>query len=105
MKKKIKFFTLTGLANWCSFHPELQNSSSRYQELHNQAQALMQAKKNMKKKIKHFTLIGPAAWCSFKPESQNSSSRYQELHNQAQTLMQAKKNEKENQVFHTYKAS
>jgi hypothetical protein len=65
----------------------------------------MQAKKKMKKKIKHFTLIGLAAWCSFKPESKNSSSRYRELHNQAQTLMQAKKNEKENQVFHTYRAS
>jgi hypothetical protein len=44
MKKKIQFFTLTGLANWCSFDPESQNSSSRYQVLHNRAQALIQAK-------------------------------------------------------------
>jgi hypothetical protein len=52
MKKKIKFFTLTGLPNWCSFHPESQNSSSRYRELHNLADALMQSKKKMKNKIK-----------------------------------------------------
>jgi hypothetical protein len=49
MKKKIKFFIITGPANWCSFDPESQNLSSRYRELHNQAQALMQAKKKMKK--------------------------------------------------------
>jgi hypothetical protein len=49
MKKKIRFFTLTGPTNWCSFDPESQNSSSHYRELHNQAQALMQAKTNMKK--------------------------------------------------------
>jgi hypothetical protein len=41
MKKKIKFFTLTGPANWCNFDAESQNSSSRYRVLHNQAQALM----------------------------------------------------------------
>jgi hypothetical protein len=50
LKKKFKHFTLIGPAAWCSFNPESQNSSSRYQELHNQAQALMQAKKEMKKK-------------------------------------------------------
>jgi hypothetical protein len=84
MKKKIKIFTLTGPANWCSFDPESQNSSSRYRELHNPAQALMETKskkkkiqvlitesliikpkpwckpKNMKKKIKLFTIIGSA---------------------------------------------
>jgi hypothetical protein len=49
MKKKIKIFILTGPANWYSFNSEPQNSSSRYRELHNQAQALMQAKKKMKK--------------------------------------------------------
>jgi hypothetical protein len=43
----------------------------------------MQAKKNMK----------------------NSGSRYREHYNQAQDLMQAKNHEKENQVFHTYRAS
>jgi chaperonin cofactor prefoldin len=41
MKKKIKFFTITGPTTWCSFNPESQNSSSRYRVLHNQAQALM----------------------------------------------------------------
>jgi hypothetical protein len=46
MKKEIKQFTLIGPAAWCSFNPESQNSSSRYRGLHNQAQALMQAKKN-----------------------------------------------------------
>jgi hypothetical protein len=91
MKKKIKFFILTGLANWCSFDPEPQNSSSRYQVLHNQALALMQAKKKMKNKIQHFTLIRPTAWCTFKPESQNSRSCYRELHNLANALMQSKK--------------
>jgi hypothetical protein len=49
MKKKIKIFILTGPGNWYSFNSEPQNSSSRYRELHNQAQALMQAKKKMKK--------------------------------------------------------
>jgi hypothetical protein len=44
-KKKKKLFTLTGLAVSCSFKPESQNSSSRYREVHNLAQALMQAKK------------------------------------------------------------
>jgi hypothetical protein len=105
MKKKIKFFTLTGPANWCNFDPESQNSSSRYRVLHNQAQALMKAKKKMKKEIEHFTFIGPAAWCGFNLESQNSSLHYRELHNQAHALMQANKHEIENQVFHTYRAS
>jgi hypothetical protein len=45
MKNKIKLFTLTGLAAWWSFNLVSKNSSSRYQELHDQAQALMQAKK------------------------------------------------------------
>jgi helix-turn-helix protein len=45
MIKKIKHFKLTGPATWCSFNPESQNLSSRYRELHNQADALMQAKK------------------------------------------------------------
>jgi hypothetical protein len=49
MKKKIKIFILTGPANWYSFNFKPQNSSSRYQELHNQAQAFKQAKKKMKK--------------------------------------------------------
>jgi hypothetical protein len=49
MKKKIKHFSLIGPAAWCSFKPESQNSSSRYRELHNQAEALMQSKKKMKK--------------------------------------------------------
>jgi hypothetical protein len=44
-KIKIKLFTLIGPAASCSFKLESQNSSSRYRELHNQAQALMQAKK------------------------------------------------------------
>jgi hypothetical protein len=90
MKKKIKFFTLTGPANWCSFDPESQNSSSRYRVLHNQVQALMLANKKMKKEIEHFTFIGPVAWCSFNLESQNSSSCYRELHNLAEALMQSK---------------
>jgi chaperonin cofactor prefoldin len=90
MKKEIKHFTFIGPDAWCNFNPKSQNSSSRYRELHNQAHALMQAKKQMKKEIKHFTFIWPAAWCSFNPEFQNSSSRYQELHNQAQAMMQAK---------------
>jgi hypothetical protein len=53
----------------CQFNikPESQNSSSRYQELHNLAQALMQAKKKNEKKIKLFSHIGPAASYSFKP--------------------------------------
>jgi hypothetical protein len=80
MKEKMKLFTLTGSAPSCSFKPESQNSSSPYRELHNQAQALMQAKKKMKKEIKLFTLRGPVACCSFMPESQNSSSCYRELH-------------------------
>jgi hypothetical protein len=37
-----------------SIKPESQNSSSRYRELHNQAQALMQAKKKMKEKNQTF---------------------------------------------------
>jgi hypothetical protein len=86
MKKKIKFFILTGPASWCSFDPESQNSSSRYRVLHNQTQALMSVNKKMKKEIEHFTFIGPAAWCNFNPESQNSSSRYQELHNSGPSL-------------------
>jgi hypothetical protein len=45
----MKLFTLTGLAVSCTFKPESQNSISRYRELHNQAQALMQANKEMKK--------------------------------------------------------
>jgi hypothetical protein len=49
MKKEIEHFTFIGPAASCSFNPESQNSSSRYPELHNQAQALMQAKKKMKK--------------------------------------------------------
>jgi hypothetical protein len=53
MKKKIKIFILTGPANWYSFNSDPQNSSSRYQELHNQAQALKQAK--IKNEIKHQT--------------------------------------------------
>jgi hypothetical protein len=48
-EKKIRLSTLTRPATWCSFNPESQNSSSRYQELYNQAQALMQARRNMKK--------------------------------------------------------
>jgi hypothetical protein len=44
-EKKKKLFTLRGPATSCSFKPESQNSSSRYQELHNLAQAFMQAKK------------------------------------------------------------
>jgi hypothetical protein len=51
MKKEIKQFTLIGPAAWCSFNLESQNSSSRYRELHNQAQALIQAQKKMKKKL------------------------------------------------------
>jgi hypothetical protein len=49
MKKEIKHFKFIGPAAWCSFNPESQNRSSRFRELHNQAQALMQAKKKMKK--------------------------------------------------------
>jgi hypothetical protein len=49
MKKEIEHFTFIGPAAWCSFNLESQNSSSRYRELHSQAQALMQAKKKMKK--------------------------------------------------------
>jgi hypothetical protein len=49
MKKEIEHFTFIGPAAWCSFNPESQSSSPRYQELHNRAQALMQAKKKMKK--------------------------------------------------------
>jgi hypothetical protein len=45
MKKKIKIFILTAPANWYSLTSEPQNSSSRYRELHNQAQALMKAEK------------------------------------------------------------
>jgi hypothetical protein len=70
--------------------PQSQNSSSRYRELYNLAETLMQSKKKMKNKIKCFTLTGPANWCTFNPKSENSSSCYQELHNQAQALMQAK---------------
>jgi hypothetical protein len=79
--KKIKLFSHIGPAASCRFKPESQNSSSRYRELHNQAQALMQSKNKLKKKFKLFSYIGQAARCSFKPESQNSSSRYQELQN------------------------
>jgi hypothetical protein len=97
MKKKIKHFTLIGLAAWCSFNPESPNRSSRYRELHNQAQALRQGKAKMqKKKVRLFTLTRPAAWWSFNRESHNSSSRYRELHNQAQALMQARKSMKKN---------
>jgi hypothetical protein len=49
MKKEIEHFTFIGPAAWCSFNPESQNSSSRYRELHNLAQALMQAKNKMEK--------------------------------------------------------
>jgi hypothetical protein len=52
MKKLIKHFTLIWLAAWCSFKPESKNSSSRYRELHNLADALMQSKNKMKNKIK-----------------------------------------------------
>jgi hypothetical protein len=54
MKNKIKLFTFIEPAAWWSFNPESHNSSSRYQELHNQAQALMQAKNKMKKKNQTF---------------------------------------------------
>jgi hypothetical protein len=47
--KKFKLFSHIGPATSCSFKPESQNSSSRYRELHNQAQALMQSTKKMKK--------------------------------------------------------
>jgi hypothetical protein len=49
MKKEIEHFTFIGPAAWCSFNPQSQSSSSRYRELHNQAQAVMQAKKKLKK--------------------------------------------------------
>jgi hypothetical protein len=92
MKRNIKHFTLIGPTAWCSFNLESQNSSSHYRELHNQAQALMQAKiYTKKKKKKLFTFTGPGVRCSFKYESQNSSSSYRELHNLAQALMQAKR--------------
>jgi hypothetical protein len=45
MKEKMKLFTDTAPTTSCSFKPESQNSNSRYRELHNLAQALMQAKK------------------------------------------------------------
>jgi hypothetical protein len=95
MKEKMKLFIFRGPTVSCSFKPESQNSSSHYRELHNQAQALMQAKKKMKKIIKLFTHRGPVACCSFKPGSQNSSSCYQELHNLAQAMMQMKRKMKE----------
>jgi hypothetical protein len=41
----MKIFTLTGSAASCRFKPQTQNSSSYYRELHNLAQALMQAKR------------------------------------------------------------
>jgi hypothetical protein len=44
--KKIKLFSHIGPAASCNFKLESQNSSSRYPELHNQTQALMQSKKN-----------------------------------------------------------
>jgi hypothetical protein len=99
MNKKIMFFTLTGLVNTCSFDQDSQNSSSCYRVLHNQAHALMYAKKKLKKEIEHFTFIGPAAGASFNLESQNSSSRYRELHNPAQALMEAKSKKKKIQVL------
>jgi hypothetical protein len=46
MKKEIEHFTFIGPAAWCSFSPESQSSSLHYRELHNQAQALMEAKKH-----------------------------------------------------------
>jgi hypothetical protein len=49
LRNKIKLFSHIGPAACCSFKPGSQTSSSRYQELHNQAQALMQAMKRMKK--------------------------------------------------------
>jgi hypothetical protein len=67
MKNKIKHFTFIGPAAWCSFKPESQNSSSRYRELHNLADALMQSKKKMKNKIMCFTLTGPANRSTFNP--------------------------------------
>jgi hypothetical protein len=45
MTNKIKLFLHIGPIASYSFKPESQNSSSRYRELHNQAQALMQAEK------------------------------------------------------------
>jgi hypothetical protein len=40
MKKKIEHFTFIGPVVWCSFNPESQNSTSRYQELHNSGPSL-----------------------------------------------------------------
>jgi hypothetical protein len=54
MKKKIKHFTLIGIADWCSFNPESPNSSSRYRELHNQGPALRQGKKEIEKESQTF---------------------------------------------------
>jgi hypothetical protein len=54
MKKKIKHFIFIGLAAWCSFNPESPNSSSCYRELHNQAQALRQGKKEIKNRKSDF---------------------------------------------------
>jgi hypothetical protein len=45
MKEKMKLFILRGPTASCSFKPESQNSSSRYRQLHNRVQALMQVKK------------------------------------------------------------
>jgi hypothetical protein len=47
MDKTFKHFTLIGPTAWCSFNLESPNSSSRYQELLNQAQALTQRKKEI----------------------------------------------------------
>jgi hypothetical protein len=55
MKKEIEHFTFIGPAAWCGFNPESQNSSSHYRELHNQAQALMQANKHEKENQVFYT--------------------------------------------------
>jgi hypothetical protein len=52
----MKLFTVTGLAASCSFKPKSKNSSSCYRELHNLAQGLMEAEKEMKKEISNISL-------------------------------------------------
>jgi hypothetical protein len=65
-KKKSQNFTLIGPAAKCSFNPGSHNSSSRFRELHNQAQALMQAKRKMKKKNQTFH----THWASYQVQIQ-----------------------------------
>jgi hypothetical protein len=100
----MKLFTLIGLAASYSFKLESQNSSSRYRELYNLAQALMQAKRKNEKKKKSFRTYRASCKlqlqardsCSFNAECYNSSSHYTEVLIDAPALIQVKNKSKVN---------